>query len=91
MRKKDVPVHILDSAAAMAVTLNELGYGGDKTAAVVDRGNKFTKAAGTGDAMTALEDDLDAWSVAVGFSAALGAYAACAADIKKQMQNAEMC
>lgn len=92
MRKKDIPSYIKASAVAMAITLNELGYGGDKTSAVIDRGNKFTKDTETGDALPALGDDLAGWSVAVGFAVALGVFASCvgAADIKKQMQNAEL-
>lgn len=91
MHKIDVPEHIKYSAAVMAILANKLGYGDDKLPGLIDRANKFYAAALSGDVVAALEDDLDVWSVAVGFSAALGAYAACvgAADIEKQMQKAE--
>ena len=91
MCKKHVPENIKYSAAVMAILANKLGFGDDKLQGLIDRANKFYEAAVPGDAVAALEDDLDAWSVAVGFSAALGAYAACegAADTKKQMQKAE--
>ena len=64
--------------------------GSHKLPGLIERANKFYETAVPGDAVAALEDDLDAWSMAVGFSAALGAYAACdgAADIEKQMWKA---
>lgn len=96
MRKVDIPEDIKHSAMLMAVITHKLGYGGDKLPGLIERANKFYETAVPGDAVEALEDDLDAWSVAVGFSAALGAYAACsgatcayATDIEKQMQKAE--
>lgn len=90
MREINIPDHIKHSAAVMAIITNKLGYGGDKLPGLIDRSNKFYEAALSGDAVAALEDDLDAWSVAVGFSAALGVYAVCAGadDLKKQMQTA---
>lgn len=91
MRKKDVPEHIKHSAVVMEVLASKLGFGNDKLPDLLERADRFSKAAVAGDTVAALEDDLDAWSVAVGFAAAFGMYAVCAgaADTKKQRGKAE--
>lgn len=72
----DVPQVILDSAMVLAIVVKELGFG-DKTNDIIDRGAKLLDAAMVHNTAEALGDDLDAYSVAVGFAAALGAFASC--------------
>jgi len=90
---RDLPQHIKDSAMVLAVVLNELGFGGDKLPDTIDRGNKLMDAAATHNITDALGDDLDAYSVAVGFAAALGAYASCmgiADGVAEQMRKTDV-
>jgi hypothetical protein len=60
----------------LAVVLSELGFS-DKQIAILDRGKELLDATMTTNAAVALGDELDAYSVAVGFAAALGAFASC--------------
>lgn len=75
----EVPQVIHDSAMVLAVVLNELGFTG-KTNDIIDRGSKLLEGAMTANTADALRDDLDAYSVAVGFAAAMGAFASCLAE-----------
>ena len=91
-----VPQHISDSATILAIVLNELGFGGDQLSETLDRGTRLLNAAMTHNTADALCDDLDAYSVAVGFAAALGAYASCmgatdgtAESLENMMRKAE--
>ncbi len=67
---------IADSATALMVMFYELGFG-DKPTTILDRGNELLDAIMTSNAADALGDDLDAYSVAVGFAAAMGVFASC--------------
>lgn len=67
---------IKDSATVLAIVVNELGFG-DKTNDIIDRGKELLDTTMTKNTAEALGDDLDAYSVAVGFAAALGAFASC--------------
>lgn len=75
-RAIDVPEVIRDSAMVLAVVFHELGFS-DKSIDILDRGKKFLDTTMTHSAADALGDDLDAMSVAVGFAAAMGAFASC--------------
>lgn len=75
-KHQDVPQIIRDAAMVLAVVLNELGFSG-KTADIIDRGSKMLGVTMTHNTADALGDDLDAYSVAVGFAAAMGAFASC--------------
>lgn len=70
------PPVIKDSAKVLAIVVKELGFG-DKTTDIIDRGAQLLDTAMAHNATEALGDDLDAYSVAVGFAAAMGAFASC--------------
>jgi len=73
---REVPKVLLDAAMLLAIVINELGLS-DQTIEITDRGGKFLDQSLAKDAAAALGDDLDAMSVVVGFSAAMGAIASC--------------
>lgn len=77
MERHDVPTSLKDAAMVLAIVTNELGFGNEKLQGVIDRGNMLLDAAMIRNTADVLGDDLDAYSVAVGFSAALGAYVSC--------------
>ena len=95
---RDAPAHLRCSAVALYKSIALLGFEDDLDK-IIDRGSAFAEAMGAKDTAAALGDDLDAHSVAVGLSAALGIYAACAGradglkkqkqEIKKQMRGAK--
>lgn len=88
---RDAPTHLRCSAMALYKLLVTLGFEDDQNK-IIDRGSAFAESLGSEDVAAALGDDLDAHSVAVGLSAALGIYAACAgkADaLEKQRQEAK--
>lgn len=73
---KDNLGSLRNSAMVLSVVLAELGFSGE-AAAIIDRGNALLDTAMAHNATEALGDDLDAYSVAVGFAAAMGAFASC--------------
>lgn len=87
LERHDVPTPLKDAAMVLAVVTTELGFGDEKLPGVIERGKKVLDAAMTRNTTDALGDDLDAYSVAVGFSAALGAYARCLGKEEAQMDS----
>lgn len=81
----DAPKIIQDSAMVLTVVLAELGFSG-KTIPILDRGKELLDATMTKNTAEALGDDLDAYSVAVGFAAALGAFANCLGETDEGVQ-----
>ncbi|OEU74055.1 MAG: hypothetical protein BA864_06910 [Desulfuromonadales bacterium C00003093] len=75
-KSPDTPQVIQDSAMVLMVVLHELGFS-DKPLTVLNRGKELLDSAMTKNTAVALGDDLDAYSVAVGFAAAMGAFANC--------------
>ena len=75
----DIPEFIRDSAMVLAVVFHELGFD-DSIMETLDRGKKLLDDAMTKNTDDALGDDLDGYSVAVGFAAAMGAFASCVAE-----------
>ena len=85
----EVPDVIKDSAMVFAVILHELGFSG-KTTSVLARGKQILDVAMTTNTSDAIGDDLDAYSVAVGFTAAMGIFASCSGRTPRNIDYQEL-
>jgi len=88
-----LPPNVEMLAVIQAVLTAGLGFSGDKFQAVLDRSDEFNIIAHESDLVSALKDDLDAFSVVVGISVALKEFAtfdgSAVAGYVEQMQKAE--